>query len=61
MQPTCFNDFVPEREQVIPERFNPCGYCRRCAIHDDPAGCLEVEAFEARALRARIGAARCRK
>jgi len=21
----------------------PCGYCRRCAIHDDPGGCLEVE------------------
>lgn len=24
----------------------PCGYCRRCAIHDDPAGCLEVEKWE---------------
>lgn len=21
----------------------PCGYCRRCALHDDPGGCLEVE------------------
>lgn len=27
----------------IPE---PCGYCRRCAIHDDPGGCLEVERWE---------------
>lgn len=24
----------------------PCGYCRRCAIHDDPGGCLEVAAWE---------------
>lgn len=24
----------------------PCGYCRRCALHDDPAGCLTVEAWE---------------
>lgn len=24
----------------------PCGYCRRCAIHDDPGGCLEVERWE---------------
>lgn len=23
----------------------PCGYCRRCAIHDDPGGCLTVEAY----------------
>lgn len=23
----------------------PCGYCRRCAIHDDPGGCLEVERY----------------
>lgn len=27
----------------IPE---PCGYCRRCAVHNDPAGCLTVEAWE---------------
>lgn len=25
--------------------FAPCGYCRRCAIHDDPAGCLTVEEY----------------
>ena len=24
----------------------PCGWCRRCAIHDDPGGCLEVERWE---------------
>jgi hypothetical protein len=24
----------------------PCGYCRRCLLHDDPAGCLEVERWE---------------
>ncbi len=24
----------------------PCGYCRRCVIHDDPGGCLTVEAWE---------------
>jgi hypothetical protein len=23
----------------------PCGYCRRCAVHDDPGGCLTVEAW----------------
>ena len=23
-----------------------CGYCRRCAIHDDPGGCLTVEQWE---------------
>lgn len=23
----------------------PCGYCRRCAIHDDPGGCLTVEHY----------------
>lgn len=23
----------------------PCGWCRRCAIHDDPGGCLTVEAY----------------
>lgn len=28
------------------EKLAPCGYCRRCAIHDDPCGCLEVEAYE---------------
>lgn len=27
---------------TVPE---PCGYCRRCAVHDDPGGCLEVEAW----------------
>jgi hypothetical protein len=24
----------------------PCGYCRRCLLHDDPGGCLVVEAWE---------------
>lgn len=24
----------------------PCGYCRRCAIHDDPGGCLTVQEWE---------------
>lgn len=28
----------------------PCGSCRRCAIHDDPGGCLEVERWEREAL-----------
>lgn len=23
----------------------PCGYCRRCAIHDDPGGCLVVQDY----------------
>lgn len=23
----------------------PCGYCRRCAIHDDPGGCLTVDRY----------------
>jgi hypothetical protein len=32
--------------QAEPDGLTPCGHCRRCAIHDDPAGCLEVEAFE---------------
>jgi hypothetical protein len=31
-------------EEVSPPE--PCGYCRRCAIHDDPGGCLEVERWE---------------
>jgi len=26
----------------------PCGYCRRCAIHDDPCGCTTVEAWDRR-------------
>jgi hypothetical protein len=30
---------------IISEPPAPCGYCRRCAIHDDPGGCLEVEAW----------------
>jgi hypothetical protein len=34
-------DREPERDPLA-----PCGYCRRCAIHDDPAGCLTVEAYE---------------
>lgn len=25
---------------------SPCGYCRRCSLHDDPSGCLEVEKWE---------------
>lgn len=29
--------------EVAPE---PCGYCRRCAIHDDPGGCLTVAEWE---------------
>lgn len=29
-----------------PEPPAPCGYCRRCAIHDDPGGCLTVEQWE---------------
>lgn len=38
-------------EQTLPAvidqaRFAPCGYCRRCAIHDDPGGCLVVEDYE---------------
>jgi len=29
-----------------PLRLQPCGKCRRCLIHDDPAGCLKVEEYE---------------
>lgn len=29
-----------------PKRLQPCGYCRRCAVHDDPGGCLEVEKYQ---------------
>lgn len=29
---------------------DPCGYCRRCAIHDDPGGCLEVYDWELRTM-----------
>jgi hypothetical protein len=28
--------------------YAPCGYCRRCAVHDDPGGCTTVEQFAAR-------------
>jgi len=28
----------------------PCGYCRRCAIHNDPGGCLVVWDWEQDAL-----------
>jgi hypothetical protein len=31
---------------------SPCGYCRRCSLHDDPGGCLEVERWE----REQVGA-----
>lgn len=27
-------------------RLTPCGWCRRCSLHDDPGGCLEVSAHE---------------
>jgi hypothetical protein len=26
-----------------PDDLTPCGYCRRCAIHDDPGGCITVD------------------
>jgi len=32
--------------EIDPAKLTPCGYCRRCAIHDDPGGCLEVFAHE---------------
>lgn len=28
------------------EKLTPCGWCRRCAIHDDPGGCLVVYQHE---------------
>ena len=31
--------------KIDAERLAPCGCCRRCAIHDDPGGCLTVEAY----------------
>lgn len=34
------------KTKIDTERLNPCGYCRRCAIHDDPGGCLEVSCYE---------------
>jgi len=34
---------------------NNC-YCRRCAIHDDPGGCLVMEAELARKLRLTVPA-----
>ncbi len=37
---------IVARARIDTSRLAPCGYCRRCAIHDDPGGCLEVEAYE---------------
>jgi hypothetical protein len=42
---------TPEEEtmdkiKIDTEKFTPCGYCRRCSLHDDPGGCLEVYAYE---------------
>lgn len=34
----------------------PCGWCRRCAIHDDPGGCLEVSAWERETMHATVAA-----
>ena len=34
------------KPEIDQSKLAPCGYCRRCAIHDDPGGCLEVEAYE---------------
>lgn len=31
---------------IVPSIFHPCGWCRRCALHDDPGGCLTVEEYE---------------
>ena len=47
-----YNTLTPEQQ----ERLAPCGYCRRCAIHDDPGGCLTSEAEE-RAIREEIARA----
>lgn len=34
-----------EEEAAERDPLAPCGYCRRCAIHDDPGGCLTVEHY----------------
>lgn len=31
--------------QLDPSKLVPCGYCRRCEIHDDPGGCLTVSQY----------------
>ena len=46
-----FDLYVENIVQYLPgppverDPYAPCGYCRRCAIHDDPGGCLTVEAY----------------
>lgn len=32
-------------EMVLDTNLQPCGFCRRCAIHDDPGGCLTVSEY----------------
>lgn len=32
--------------QIDKKRLTPCGYCRRCSLHDDPGGCIEVYHYE---------------
>lgn len=34
------------KPEIDQSKLSPCGYCRRCSLHDDPGGCLEVEAYE---------------
>jgi hypothetical protein len=34
------------KEGKVPSIFHPCGWCRRCALHDDPGACLTVEEYE---------------
>lgn len=35
-----------QNDTTLPAPPAPCGYCRRCAVHDDPGGCLTVQAWE---------------
>ena len=36
----------PPSEDEVAAYPEPCGYCRRCAIHDDPGGCTTVQEWE---------------
>ena len=36
---------MPATDTPQSDPLAPCGYCRRCAIHDDPGGCLTVERY----------------
>jgi hypothetical protein len=45
---TSKTETISKTPPIDRERLSPSEncYCRRCLLHDDPGGCLEVQAYE---------------